>query len=483
MTGEAATTVRSIEPGEIETWGRLGGDDIVETTRAFADMGSSGPDRWLIAERGGEAVGRLGVFVEDAGCNLGLVEHNLFGIWLGDGPPDSVADTGRALARAALASLPPGRQTIDLYSNAERHRDIEARRALLASVGGRLFQEKVGFLWEDDGGELPDDGRLRFDDLGSVGPTVYGSLMGRCQARTLDRNDRYYLALCGPDAWGAQMLEYLVPGHESSWLLARDPDGNEVGFVAVAPFDDQGTGTIVHIGILPETRGHGRVTDLLAAANRAARDRGYVRMLSDVDTENAPMLAAMERARHRPDRRRWHVWHDRLTAVVLPDGTPVTLRPVDDANRDALRALRVRPDQTQFVATVEKSYADAAADPLSHPSMWGLYAADEPVGFVMLSDGAEPMEAEPGRWRYGLWRLLIDARYQGRGYGRAALDLVTDCLSTRPDASELYTSAVPGDGSPLPFYERYGFTQTGEVDEGELVLRLALPRSAHEEDR
>ena len=169
--------------------------------------------------------------------------------------------------------------------------------------------------------------------------------------------------------------------------------------------------------------------------------------------------------------------------AILPDGTEVTLRPVDDENRADLEALAVRPDQTHFVATVAKSYTDAAADPESHPLMWGLYAADEPVGFVMLSDGAEPIEAEPGRWRYGLWRLLVDARHQGRGYGRAALDLVTEYLTTRPDATELYTSAVPGEGSPLPFYERYGFVQTGEVDDGEVVLRLAPLNRPHEETR
>jgi diamine N-acetyltransferase len=114
--------------------------------------------------------------------------------------------------------------------------------------------------------------------------------------------------------------------------------------------------------------------------------------------------------------------------------------------------------------------------------MWGIYAGDEPVGFVMLSDGAEPTEDEPHPWRYTLWRLLVDARHQGRGYGRAALDLVIDYLGTRPDATELITSAVPGEGSPLPFYERYGFVQTGEVDEGEVVLRLA-PLSRPEEVR
>ena len=150
------------------------------------------------------------------------------------------------------------------------------------------------------------------------------------------------------------------------------------------------------------------------------------------------------------------------------------MRPVDDGNRERLASLAVRQDQTHFVATVAKSYADAAADPASHPRMWGIYAADEPVGFMLLSDGAEPIEEEPGRWPYGLWRLLIDARHQGRGYGRAALDLLVDYVAGRPGATELYTSAVPGEGSALPFYERYGFVRTGEIDEGEVVLRLGL---------
>jgi len=35
---------------------------------------------------------------------------------------------------------------------------------------------------------------------------------------------------------------------------------------------------------------------------------------------------------------------------------------------------------------------------------------------------------------------------------------------------------VPGDGGPGPFYEKQGFAYTGEVDEGELVLRQALQR-------
>jgi hypothetical protein len=39
----------------------------------------------------------------------------------------------------------------------------------------------------------------------------------------------------------------------------------------------------------------------------------------------------------------------------------------------------------------------------------------------------------------------------------------------------LWTSAGQGDGSPITFYERYGFEQTGEiVFDDEVLLRLEL---------
>ena len=38
----------------------------------------------------------------------------------------------------------------------------------------------------------------------------------------------------------------------------------------------------------------------------------------------------------------------------------------------------------------------------------------------------------------------------------------------------LNTSAREGDGSPIAFYERYGFERTGEVRDQEVLLRLKL---------
>ncbi|WP_459804807.1 GNAT family N-acetyltransferase [Herbidospora sp. RD11066] len=153
---------------------------------------------------------------------------------------------------------------------------------------------------------------------------------------------------------------------------------------------------------------------------------------------------------------------------------PVTLRPVTDDNRAELAALRVTPAQREYVASVADSFADAERYPQAMPRYWAIYAADTPVGFLMISDGVPPGDPEI-LGPYYLWRLLIDARHQGHGYGRAALAALVGYLATRPAATELLTSVQPGeDGSPMGFYLRLGFQDTGTDHDGERVLRLPL---------
>ena len=150
---------------------------------------------------------------------------------------------------------------------------------------------------------------------------------------------------------------------------------------------------------------------------------------------------------------------------------------VTDADRAAAIALRVADEQEQFVASVERSLAEAIEYPEACARYWAAYDGDEAVGFVMLSDNIprETLDADPTLvGPYFLWRLLIDERYQRRGYGTAALDALVAYLRGRPNADALLTSAGQGEGSPQPFYERYGFVPTGEIHEDEVVLRLDL---------
>ncbi len=143
----------------------------------------------------------------------------------------------------------------------------------------------------------------------------------------------------------------------------------------------------------------------------------------------------------------------------------VSLREVTaDSLRSILR-LKVGPQQEQFVADNAVSIAEAHFE----PKAWfrAIYAGETPVGFVMLYDDVEKPE-------YFLWRYMIDRRYQGMGFGRQALRQVIDYVRGRPGATEMLLSYVPAEGSPEPFYARLGFANTGAVEDGENVMRLAL---------
>lgn len=143
----------------------------------------------------------------------------------------------------------------------------------------------------------------------------------------------------------------------------------------------------------------------------------------------------------------------------------VELREVTGETVRAVCLLHVAPDQRGFVAPNAVSFAEA----LYEPKAWfrAVVADDVPVGFVMLSIDADKPEVY-------LWRFMIDQRYQGRGYGRAAIAQVVEHARTVPGATELLVSWVPAAGGPEPFYRGLGFEPTGEIDDGEVVARLVL---------
>jgi diamine N-acetyltransferase len=149
----------------------------------------------------------------------------------------------------------------------------------------------------------------------------------------------------------------------------------------------------------------------------------------------------------------------------MANGPEVTLREVTAETVRAVCALEVRPEQRGYVAPNAVSIAQAHFE----PKAWfrAVYADDTPVGFAMLHEDTEKQE-------YFLWRFMVAGEHQGRGYGRRALDLVVSRVREQPGAKELLSSYVPGEDGPGEFYRRYGFVETGEVDDGELVIRLGL---------
>lgn len=156
------------------------------------------------------------------------------------------------------------------------------------------------------------------------------------------------------------------------------------------------------------------------------------------------------------------------TTPVVTRAAVVALRPVTPDNLRTVLRLKVAPEQEQFVAPNPVSIAQGAHEPFAWPR--AIYADDTPVGFLMLYD-------DPFTPVYYLWRLMIDARYQRMGFARQAMRQLIEYVLGRPNATELRLSYVPAAGGPQPFYAGLGFVDTGEVDDGENVMRLDL--SAH----
>jgi diamine N-acetyltransferase len=143
----------------------------------------------------------------------------------------------------------------------------------------------------------------------------------------------------------------------------------------------------------------------------------------------------------------------------------VSLRRIDADNVLAVCGLDVAPTQQTHVARNALTVAEAAYD--QNAWLRGIYAGDEPVGLLALVADTE----KPDYW---LARLMIAGQHQGRGYGRDAMALLVQHVRELPEARELQTSCVPDDDGPLEFYRSLGFEQTGDVHQGELVLRLTL---------
>ena len=159
-----------------------------------------------------------------------------------------------------------------------------------------------------------------------------------------------------------------------------------------------------------------------------------------------------------------------------PGATPVALREITADTVRRIAALAVSPGQERFVASNAISLAEA----LFHPEAWyrAIYLGAEPVGFVMLYD--ETLRPRlPENPAGTLWRFMIDARFQGRGIGRSALEQVIAHVRAKGVFSRFVVSYVPGAGCPEKFYLNAGFRHTGQVDGGEIVLELPLePRAA-----
>ena len=136
----------------------------------------------------------------------------------------------------------------------------------------------------------------------------------------------------------------------------------------------------------------------------------------------------------------------------------IRLTPIDEGNFFAARALAVAPEQRGYLDSAEGILARGYLYRSQNARVWGVEADGTLVGLALVKD----MDEEPAC--YDLQQFMIDARFQGRGYGAQALRLILERLRGEGKYGCVEVCVKRDDSAALRLYDRAGFSDTGYVD-------------------
>lgn len=291
-------------------------------------------------------------------------------------------------------------------------------------------------------------------------------------------------------------IELGGPANDRGWMATvtlRD-DPSPIGDLYIGPTSEWRAAEIGY-SFLPECWGKGYASEAVDAVLNYLFDvRGILRATASFHPENVASAMVLERAGflwegqtklsfwldERPEPENsddgWYglvkadrqAWLDRKTGPA----EEVTLIDITNENQRDVARLKTHKSQERLVAPVLVSYANALFpdEEEGHPvvpRMWAIQADGELAGFVMIAEMTEHHN-EPY-----LWRLLIDRRFQRRGIGDKAVDLIED-YCRKKGATSIKVSWEEGKGSPEPFYTKRGYVPTGARPYDEIEARKQL---------
>lgn len=157
------------------------------------------------------------------------------------------------------------------------------------------------------------------------------------------------------------------------------------------------------------------------------------------------------------------------------------LEKINSENVWEIIKLEVDETQKNYVATntesIIEAYTTITANGIAYP--FGIYDDNLPVGFLMIGYGVDDDWKDAPKLAknaYSIWRLMIDRKYQNKGYGRKVVELALDFIKTYPcgKAEYCYLSYEPNNDVAKKLYESFGFKETGDKDGDELLAILKL---------
>lgn len=146
----------------------------------------------------------------------------------------------------------------------------------------------------------------------------------------------------------------------------------------------------------------------------------------------------------------------------------VELREITKDNYRESVKLKVKSGQEEFVAPNVFSIAQSKFYSSWKPT--AIFNDEEMVGFLMYGED----DLNEGDGTIWIIRLMIDEKYQGKGFGKEAMVKLIDHIKNNYEHKEVFVSFVPANEGAKILYESLGFTDTGRIEEGEVVYCLKL---------
>ena len=157
------------------------------------------------------------------------------------------------------------------------------------------------------------------------------------------------------------------------------------------------------------------------------------------------------------------------------------LKKINRKNVGEILKLEVFDNQKSFVATNNISIIEEyiAIVENGHVFTFGIYNDDAPVGFLMIGfDVNSDDEGAPkiAKGNYNIWRFMIDKKFQGKGFGKKAMNLALEFVNTFPCGTAKYCwlSYESDNDVAHKLYKSVGFVETDEKDGEEIVAILEL---------
>lgn len=128
--------------------------------------------------------------------------------------------------------------------------------------------------------------------------------------------------------------------------------------------------------------------------------------------------------------------------------------------------LRVAQEQEHYVANSAVMLARAYAYRKQRSRAFVIYEDETPVGMGLYYDLPD-MEC------YDFSQFFIDARYQGKGYGKAAVKAVLDAMRKDGRYGKVDLCYIEGNNAAKKLYEGFGFVEI-DRDGEEIGMELFL---------